>query len=410
MAGGRAIELSLAGLLEPLSVQTFLDEIWAQKHYHVARCRDGYFDGLLPGSSALDHLLELFRREPPAVRLMRGKDKKGADSYRLGDGGLDVAAIRGDFADGYTIVVDAVERYSRSVASLAHAIEVELNVPVQVNAYATPPGSQGLVPHYDDHDVVILQIEGSKVWHLYAGVDIPPHRLRRDDKTVRIRGLPPPTDLRLEAGDVLYLPRGRVHAAETPTSGPSVHLTVGLHTPSVLMLAIGALYSESLRNDALNARLPLRHLDDADLQASMSAMLRDALRSVEEPSAVQGGLDTLADVLVRRGHCPPIGQIADTAGIGAQTIVEKYRPLYSRVKAGPDGVALQFATLSIRADSDHQAALEFIAKSTAPFRIADLPGLAAAQQVELARSLIVSGYLVRLSPTDPETDSPHGPG
>lgn len=131
-------------MLEPLSVQTFLDEIWEQQHYHVARCRDGYFDALLPGPSALDHLLGLLRREPPAVRLMRGKDKKGADGYRLDGGGLDVAAIRGDFADAYTIVVDAVERYSRSVASLAHAIEVELNVPIQVNAYVTPPGSQGL--------------------------------------------------------------------------------------------------------------------------------------------------------------------------------------------------------------------------------------------------------------------------
>ncbi|WP_406817454.1 cupin domain-containing protein [Mycobacterium sp. M23085] len=397
-------------MLEPLSVQTFLDEIWAQKHYHVARCRGGYFDGLLSGPSALDHLLDLFRREPPTVRLMRGPDKKGADSYRLGDGGLDVAAIRGDFADGYTIVVDAVERYSRNVGLLAHAIEVELNVPIQVNAYVTPPGSQGLVPHYDDHDVLILQIEGSKVWHLYDGVDIAPHRLRRDDKTVRIGALASSTDLHLQPGDVLYLPRGRVHAAETPTSGPSVHLTVGLHTPSVLMLAIGALYSESLRNDALNARLPLRHLDDADLHAPLSAMLRDALRSIEGPGAVKGGLDTLADVLIRRGRCPPIGQIADAAGIGAQTLVEKYRPLYSRVKTDPEGVALQFATLSIRAESDHRAALEFISTSTAPFRIADLPGLDAAQQIELVRSLLVSGYLVRASPTDSESDSPHGPG
>lgn len=407
--GGRAIELSLAGLLQPLGVRTFLDEIWAQKHHHVERCLDGYFDSLLPGPSPLDHLLELFRREPPAMRLMRGNDKKAADSYRLGDGGLDLAAIRADFADGYTIVVDGVERYTRTVGSLARAIEVELNAPVQVNAYVTPPGSQGLVPHYDDHDVLILQVDGSKIWHLYDGVDIAPHRLRRDDKTVRIGELPPPTDLCLEVGDVLYLPRGRVHAAETPTSGPSIHLTVGIHTPSVLMLAIGALHAESLRNDALNARLPLRHLDDADVQASLAPMLRAALRSVEEPSAVAGGVDALAEVLVRRGRCPPIGQIADATAIDGSALVEKYRPLYARVKADPEGVALQFATLSIRAESDHRAALEFIAKSTQPFRVGDLPGLGAVQQIELARSLIVSGLLIRLSANDPRNNSLDGP-
>lgn len=407
--GGWAIELSLAGLLQPVTVQNFVDEIWAAKHYHVQRCQAGYFDDLLPGPSVLDDLMELLRREPPAVRLMQQKDKKGADSYRLGDGGLDLAAVRADFADGYTIVVDGLERYVRSVALLAQAIEVELNFATQVNAYVTPPGSQGLVPHYDDHDVLILQIEGCKIWHLYDGVDIAPHELRRNDKTVRTGALPPSTDLRLQAGDVLYLPRGRVHVAETTTSGPSIHLTVGIHAPSVVMLAIGALYSESLRNDALNARLPLRHLDDPDVQPSLAAMLRAALRSVEGPSAVAGGLDALADVLVRRGRCPPIGQVADAAGIDGSTLVEKYRLLYSRVKAGPDGVALQFATLSIRADSDHQAALEFIVKSSAPFRVGDLPGLGAIHQIELARSLIVSGFLIRLPATNSGSNSLDGP-
>ena len=116
------------------------------------------------------------------------------------------------------------------------AIEVELNFATKVNAYITPPESQGFVAHYDEHDVLILQIQGSKIWHLYDGADVPPHELRRDEeKSVAIDGLPLPTDLRLEVGDVLYLPRGRVHAAES-NSEPSVHLTVGIHAPTVLML------------------------------------------------------------------------------------------------------------------------------------------------------------------------------
>ena len=41
----------------------------------------------------------------------------------------------------------------------------------------------------------------------------------------------------------------------------------------------------------------------------------------------------------------------------------------------------------------------FISRSTEPFRVCDLPGLTAEQQIELARSLIVSGFLVRL-PSD----------
>ncbi len=377
-------------------MQTFLDEVWAQTHYHVRRCCAGYFDSLLPGPSAVENLLELFRREPSAVRLMRGKDRKaGPDSYRLADGSLDLVGIRNDFADGYTIVVDGVERYVRAVATLSRSIEVELNFPIQVNAYITPPGSQGLVPHYDDHDVLILQVYGSKTWHLYNGADVAPHELRRDDKAVAIDGLPAPTDLRLEVGDVLYVPRGKVHAAET-NSERSVHLTVGIHAPTSLMLAIGALYSRSFHDDRLNAAVPPRHLDDADMLATLGALVRDAVKTVEDPSAIAGGLDLFADVLVRRGQCPPVGQIANATGIDEQTLVRKYQPLYSRVKPVADGVALQFASLSITAGPDHEAAMLFISKSTEPFRIGDLPGLDAKQQIGLARSLIVSGFLVRL--------------
>jgi len=394
--GRVTIEPSLAWLLQPVSVQTFFNEIWETTHHHVKRGRAGYFDSLLPASSAIEDLLELFRREPSTLHLSRGEDKKGGDSYRLVDDSLDVVRIRDDFADGYTIVLGGVERYVRAIASLAHSIEVELNYPIQVNGYITPPRSQGLVPHYDDHDVFILQIHGSKTWHLYDGPDVAPRDMQPEkDKSVAIDGLPLLTDLCLEAGDVLYLPRGQVHEAET-NSEPSVHLTVGLHPPTVLTLAIAALFSQRFHDDRLNAYLPPRHLDDADVQATLGALLRDAVKAVEHPGAIAGGLDTLADALVRRGRCPPVRQISDAANIDGQTPVRRYQPLYSRVKAVDDGVALQFASLSITAGPDHEAALLFVSRSTEPFRVSDLPGLRAEQQIELVRSLIVSGFLVRL--------------
>ena len=389
-------ELSLAWLLEPLSVETFIDEIWAADHCHIKRDRPGYFDGLLPGPSTVDDLLELFRGDPSGVRLVRGKDKKGPDRYRLVDGSLDLVGVRNDFADGYTIVLDGVEQYVRAVGILARSIEVELNFPIQVNTYITPPGQTGLAPHYDDHDVLVLQVQGSKIWHLYVGADRPPREIQRDkEKAVAVEGLPTPTDVRLEAGDVLYVPRGRVHEAET-ASEPSIHLTVGIHAPTVLMLAIGALYSQSFRDDRLNARLPPRHLDDADLDATLRGLVREAVGTVEDPGSMSGGLGLLADTLVRQGRCPPVGQIASANAIDGQTRVVKYQPLYSGVKAVDDGVALQFASLSISAARDHEAALRFVSSSTEPFRVGDLPGLRAGQQTDLARTLIVSGFLVRL--------------
>jgi ribosomal protein L16 Arg81 hydroxylase len=394
--GRSIIEPSLAWLLQPLTVQTFLDEIWGATQHHVKRCCAGYFDGLLPGSSGIDELVNLFRDEPSAVRLVRGNDQKmGPNSYRLIDGRLDVDSVRNDFANGYTIVLDGVERHVRAIATLSHSIEVELNFPVKVNVYITPPVSQGLIPHYDTHDVLVLQVLGSKIWHLYDGVVVPPREIERNkNKVVAVDDLLTPTDLRLDAGDVLYFPRGRFHAAET-TSEPSIHLTVAMHPPTLLMLAIGALHSHSFNDDRLSAQLPPRYLDDADVPAALGDLVRDGFQAAGDPKAIAEVLAAFADDLVRRGKCPPVSPISHF-GIDGQTLVRKYQPLYARVWAVDGGVSLQFASSSVRVGADHETALRFIAKSTEPFRVSELPELAIHQQIELVRSLIVRGFLVRL--------------
>jgi bifunctional lysine-specific demethylase and histidyl-hydroxylase NO66 len=388
-------ESSLGWLLAPLTVETFLTEIWGHSHYHVSRKCPEYFDTLFGGSASVDQLLGLFRPDLSLVRLVRENDKKEPYHYRRSDGGLDVAGIGHDFADGYTIVLESIHRYVRAIASLLHAIEVELNFATQVNAYFTPPESQGFVPHYDEHDVLIMQIRGSKIWHLYDGIDVAPRAALRHEP-VAADALPSPTDVLLEVGDVLYLPGGRVHAAEA-TSEVSVHLTVGVQAPTLLLLVTRALNSLSGSDDRVHTQLPPRYLDDPDVQATLGVLVRDVVEALEQPSAISAGLGSLADDLVRRGQSPPVGQaITNAIGIDGQVRVVKYQPLFSRVTETSDGVALHFAQLVVSAAPDHSEALQFISKSTEPFRVSDLPGLSEVQQIELARTLIANGFLVRL--------------
>ena len=128
------------------------------------------------------------------------------------------------------------------------------------------------------------------------------------------------------------------------------------------MLAIGALYSQSFRDDRLNARCPPRHLDDADLDATCATWCGKRLEQLRIRARWPAVLGLLADTLVRRGRCPPVGQIASANAIDGQTRVVKYQPLYSRVKAVDGGVVLQFASLSINAGSDHEAAMRFVSR------------------------------------------------
>ena len=45
-------ESSLGWLLAPLTVETFIAEIWDQSHYHVSRNCPEYFDILFGGSAS----------------------------------------------------------------------------------------------------------------------------------------------------------------------------------------------------------------------------------------------------------------------------------------------------------------------------------------------------------------------
>jgi ribosomal protein L16 Arg81 hydroxylase len=386
---------SLAWLLDPLTVDDFLGGIWGTTHHHVSRDRPDYLDSLREDADSVDDLLALFRPHLSLVSLVRESDRKDQYLYRLADGVFDAAAIGRDFADGYTIVLDSVQRFARAIAALSHSIEVELNFTTQVNAYFTPPESQGFAAHSDDHDALIVQLQGSKIWHIYQGADVAPHETWRHE-AMSTAGLPAPVDVRLQAGDVLYVPRGRVHAAES-TSELSVHLTVGLHAPTLFMLATRALNALNKSDDRIHAQLPPRFLSDPDVRSGLGALVRGITEALEQPEAIADGLDSLEADLVRRGQCKPLGGgISDAVAIDEQTRVVKYQPLYSRVTEISDGVALHFAQSVVNVTADHKSALQFLAKSTAPFRIRDLPELSEMQRLELARTLILQGFLIRL--------------
>lgn len=389
-------EFSLGWLLHPLTVETFLDEIWATRQHVVKRNRSNYFDDLFD-AAAVEDFLEYTRPEPSAVRLVRKDDTQDPQTYRLADGAIDLVRVRNEFADGYTIVLNGLQRHVPAIAELSRMIEIELNFETCVNAYITPPESQGFPPHYDDHDVLILQIQGSKTWHVYDA-DVATHELRNRD-TFDGANLPPPSDLCLDAGDVLYLTRGQVHAAEA-NAEPSIHLTVGVHTPTVLTLITQALDALSYRDDRVLARLPPRFLDDAEARASLNEMVRDVVRAIDDPNVLADGLGAVQDALVRRGRCRPVGQLVSNASaaqrIDGQTRVVKCRSLYSRVLAMDGGFALQFAQSLVSVSPDHRAAMLFLSRRTEPFRVSELPGLSPSQQTELARKLIVDGFLIRL--------------
>ncbi len=134
------------------------------------------------------------------------------------------------YAAGTTVVLQALQFSDRAYAELSTNLALELDQPVQVNAYLTPPAERGLDIHFDFHDVVVVQLAGRKRWRVWPA-------LARSQRPVK-RGppvrQPSPDELDdaildrvLEPGDCLAIPRGVPHAAET-MDVESAHLTIGI--------------------------------------------------------------------------------------------------------------------------------------------------------------------------------------
>ncbi|MEI9805788.1 MAG: cupin domain-containing protein [Pseudolabrys sp.] len=120
--------------------------------------------------------------------------------------------------------------------------------------------------------MLIVQVAGSKHWRRY-GVDVPfPVKGGHSPKMTE-----PIWDGVLNVGDVLYLPRGEVHAA-VPVQRPSVHLTIGILEKTgvdfMTWLNTAAEREEKLRmNLARNAPAQQRALREEELKQALHALI-----------------------------------------------------------------------------------------------------------------------------------------
>lgn len=136
-------------------------------------------------------------------------------------------------AGGATLVMNNLESHLVPARRLTDEVQQFAGFPTRSNAYVSFGGSGSFGAHWDTHDVVVLQLIGRKRWQ----VSPPTFPLPLPGHPSRGSGQAPPTqstlDVLLEAGDLLYLPRGWWHEV-TPLPEPSLHLSVGLYAPSVL--------------------------------------------------------------------------------------------------------------------------------------------------------------------------------
>ncbi|MGP0058666.1 MAG: cupin domain-containing protein [Beijerinckiaceae bacterium] len=161
------------------------------------------------------------------------------------------------YVNGRTIVLNGLQRRIKAIQTLAGCLECHFGSRIHANAYLTPANSQGFDPHYDTHDVFILQVAGSKCWKVGGQpIRFPLEEFplqRADAETFRCSD--DAAEFVLNKGDILYIPRGIVHEARATTDA-SLHLTIGNDPVTLLDLARAALCSAAVADEQLRRPIP----------------------------------------------------------------------------------------------------------------------------------------------------------
>lgn len=179
---------------------------------------------------------------------------------------------------GCSLVLDALDSFDPTMEIACRALQWWSHEVVQVNTYLTTNDAAGFSLHWDDHDVIIVQIGGEKSWEVRAASR--PVPMCRDAE----RNTVPPDEIvwsgTMRSGDVMHIPRGYWHQATRTDRGTgySLHVTFGFVKRTgvdwVSWVADRSREGEQFRRDLDRWATAVDRADqEAELVAGMSRLL-----------------------------------------------------------------------------------------------------------------------------------------
>jgi hypothetical protein len=386
-----ASDAALLRAIAPVGAEAFLADYWERKPLHVARGETGRFDDLLSARDVERQMSEPGLRAP-GFRLVKAAEKLDQRSYTVDlpwrpkpfTGSADHLAVLREFERGATVVLQGLHLTSTALARYCRELEAFLGHPVQANAYHTPARSQGLPVHHDTHDVLVLQVSGSKQWLVYEPVFELPLKHQRYRPELGEPG-PAVLDVELRAGDTLYLPRGWLHEALT-SAEDSLHLTVGVGVITWLDVLREAL-SECEDDLELRRSVPPDGEGGPELAERLAARLgAEHVQELARARLVGSRRPVLDGQLEALRALPQLS--ASSAVARRETVIADLLEL-------EDGrCALAFEGRRVLFPAHAREELEALVQAGGPVRLADLPGrLDDEGRLVLARRLVREGFL-----------------
>ncbi|RUP02684.1 MAG: cupin [Mycobacterium sp.] len=362
--------------------------------------------------SAVDELISRRGVRTPFLRMAKTGDVLARDCY-TGPAGfgaempdqVDSAKVLAEFAAGATIVLQGLHRLWPPMIDFVRSMVDDLGHPVQANAYVTPPGSRGFDPHYDVHDVFILQAAGEKHWTVHAPVHehpLPSQPWTQHRETIAARVDDEPViDTVLSAGDALYLPRGWVHSARSQEA-TSIHLTIGVSAMTnldVVRAVVDTLASDVEFRSPLAMGIDATNRDEmastaSKIMARLVGVMRDRADDLSDAAAAR-----LSDRHAESTRPAPVQVLAslDAAERAGATAVRWRHGLIGTRQIQDGRVVLRLPDRTMTFPDSCAPAIEALHRGL----VADadtLPGLDRADSTVLIRRLLREAVVVPVGP------------
>lgn len=235
--------------------------------------------------SDIDSILGNWDHESQIMRILKnGQIDEAAYMSSYKDFGvsrkaIDKPRLYGLLRDGATLVLNGIDKKSSYISSLCNEVALFSGHQTRANGYLAFGAEPSFGCHWDTHDVFAIQLLGRKRWQLYAPTFPLPMAGQASKLHLSNGPTVPDMDVVLEAGDVLYLPRGWWHDA-IAFNEQTFHIAVGVHVPHVadyISWVCGAKLKEHLPfRKAINVNTP--SFDDVE---AMSQLLFEAIFAKE---------------------------------------------------------------------------------------------------------------------------------
>jgi ribosomal protein L16 Arg81 hydroxylase len=381
-------DFSFSRLLQPVTEADFRALHWEKYPLIMHRGDPNFYDDLF---DVRDFDLAV-ASAPAYVKVAKASTKKN----RKHDGGTTAGLenVLADMRDGATLALDGLNKRHEKLGLLCRLLSRELGHPFQTNLYLTPPNGQGFTPHWDNHDVFILQVFGKKKWWVEKQRRTLPSR--KEHMGDEGRELAPDSrSFTLAQGDMIYIPRGFVHAAECE-SEPSLHITLGILAYTWGDLLHAAINAATLEDKHLEHALPLGfiHGDTHRLVERVGTVLR----GTAEANYLNAVVDRFKDELVTRFPIDVSGQITTFFQASQLVLEDKAGPrggILYRMHDEEKSVRLNVGGRVITFPDFFAESLRF-ALSTPVYRIREIAGdLEDEEKIVFVERLMQEGMVVR---------------